>query len=402
MRHLRLLICIVIASVSTTLTAQTVDDDAVLLQIVAQQSQQIHANDTAWQQYLSPLCLPLMFTPEPIHSLNDTAPDYSIAAVRNNARRYISTHHAALYTAVSDPTRLKDTEIKSTHVRHAIVPDEMEDRLEKERAVRNRNSYWKKQANLSLQITQNYATENWYQGGVNSFAMLASIKAFANYTRGKFAWENTGEWRTGFSTVSGDTLRHINTTDDVFRLFTKVGYQLHPKWYMSFSAEFRTNFWTTYKKNQKTFTTSFLTPIRFTLGLGVDYQPVSGLTINCSPLAYKMVYALHHNPDLVDVTEFGIQEGDEIMNEVGSSVRLNWKWKPLREIEMETKFYFFTNYQKVETELELDFNFIINRYMSAKVMLHPRYDSSTEILTGRRSRIQFKEFISVGFAHTFY
>lgn len=181
-----------------------------------------------------------------------------------------------------------------------------------------------------------------------------------------------------------------------------MGYQLHPKWYVSFSTEFRTNFWTTYKKNQKTFTTSFLTPVRLTLGLGIDYQPVKGLNINCSPIAYKMVYALHHNTALVDVTEFGIKEGEDIMNEFGSSVRLNWKWKPLREIEMETKFYFFTNYRKVETELELDFNFIINRYLSAKVMLHPRYDSSTEILTGRRSRIQFKEFISVGFAHTFY
>ncbi len=400
LRRLRLLICLVIAG--TTLTAQTVDNDVVLLQIVAQQSQQIHANDTVWQHYVSPLCLPLMFAPEPVRSLNDTTRDCSIYAVRSNARRYIATHHTDLYTAVSDPERMEDTEITPTHVRRSLVPDEMEDRLEKERAVRNRNSCWKKQANMSLQITQNYATENWYQGGVNSFAMLASVKAFANYKRGKFAWENTGEWRTGFSTVSGDTLRHVNTTDDVFRLFTKVGYQLHPKWYVSFSTEFRTNFWTTYKKNQKTFTTSFLTPVRLTLGIGVDYQPVKGLNINCSPIAYKMVYALHHNTALVDVTEFGIKEGEDIMNEFGSSVRLNWKWKPLREIEMETKFYFFTNYQKVETELELDFNFIINRYLSAKVMLHPRYDSSTEILTGRRSRIQFKEFISVGFAHTFY
>ena len=166
-------------------------------------------------------------------------------------------------------------------------------------------------------------------------------------------------------------------------------------------GEFRTNFWNTWRKNKRTLASSFLTPVRFTLGLGVDYQPIKGLNINLSPAAYKLVYALRDNPDLVDVTEYGIEEGSDLLSEFGSSVRVDWKWKPLRELEMETKFYFFTNYHRVETELELDFNFIINRYLSAKVMLHPRYDSTTEVKEGRKSKLQFKELISVGFSHTF-
>ena len=55
----------------------------------------------------------------------------------------------------------------------------------------------------------------------------------------------------------------------------------------------------------------------------------------------------------------------------------------------------------METELELDVDFIINRYLSAKLMLHPRYDSTVELADGQRNKLQFKELISIGFSHTF-
>ena len=125
------------------------------------------------------------------------------------------------------------------------------------------------------------------------------------------------------------------------------------------------------------------------------------MDINISPGTYKVVYALHSDPDQVNVGDYGIEQGKNALSEVGSSVRVEWKWRPLREIELETKFYFFTNYKKVETELEIDVDFYINKYMSAKILLHPRYDGTVESTTDDKSRLQFKELISVGFAHTF-
>ena len=114
-----------------------------------------------------------------------------------------------------------------------------------------------------------------------------------------------------------------------------------------------------------------------------------------------MVYATVNEEGRENVTDFGIEAGSNIMNEFGSSVRVDWKWRPLREIEVEANFYFFTNYKRIETELELDIDFIINRYLSAKLMVHPRYDSTIELAEGQKSKIQFKELISVGFSHTF-
>jgi hypothetical protein len=101
------------------------------------------------------------------------------------------------------------------------------------------------------------------------------------------------------------------------------------------------------------------------------------------------------------VTEYGIEEGKNMLNELGSSLRVDWRWRPVREIIVDMNFYFFTNYKRVETELELDVDFIINRYLSAKLMLHPRYDSTVELADGQRNKLQFKELISIGFSHTF-
>ena len=381
----------------------TLDEDAILLELVARQSQLLHANDTIWDKYPHPLCMQLMYIPATFPSLTDTTKpnEYTIPAIRAKARRYITTHHAHFYTAISDSNRLKTMVLDNIDVKRAIVKDLEEDRMDIERAIRYQNSPWRKELNLSLQITQNYATENWYQGAANSFAMLASAKGKLTYNQDNLSWESTGEWRAGVSTVSGDSLRIINTTDDVFRINSKFGYQLHKMWYVSTNVEFRTNLMNNWRKNTTELASAFLTPIRFMWGLGIDCKPIKGLDINISPATYKMVYALNADPAKVNVTEYGIEAGKNSLNELGSSVRIDWKWRPVREIIVETNFYFFTNYKRIETELEVDVDFIINRYLSAKVMLHPRYDSAVKVNPNMKTKMQFKEFISIGFSHTF-
>lgn len=390
------------------------DEDAFLLELVAQQSRDLHRDtvvvgdtvmvvcDTIWQHYPHPLCIPLMYVPQ-MRSLSDTTSEdrYSIANIRRNALRYITRNHANLYVSVSDPNRLKSIEIGTTNVQRAIIKDMEEDKLDAARAIRDASSPWKREANLSLQMTQNYATENWHQGAANAFSLLWASKAFANYKKGNISWENNAEWRMGISTVSEDTLRKMNTTDDIFLIYSKFGYQVHDKWYVALFTEFRTNFFPNYKKNSTQLNTTFLTPIRYSVGVGVDYKPLEGLSVNLSPATYKLVYANLADATRVDVAEYGIEAGKNMLNEIGSSLRVEWKWKPLREIELETKFYFFTNYKQIETEMEIDVDFIINRYLSTKLILHPRYDGTIEKVTNQKSKLQFKELISVGFSHTF-
>ena len=89
------------------------------------------------------------------------------------------------------------------------------------------------------------------------------------------------------------------------------------------------------------------------------------------------------------------------MNDIGSSIRIKYKYAPLREIVLETEFYFYTNYKKVEIDWQTTCNFIINRFMTTRVSLHPRFDN-TYIASGEtKAKLQFKELLSIGFSHTF-
>lgn len=394
--------------------AQTVDDDSMLLHLIAEQSRDLHMRDTLflqdtmivfcdtiWKSYPHPLCVPLMYVPQAMPSLTDSTPNnpYSVESIRKNALRYILHNHADMFVSVSDPSRLEKLAIKGTKKNKAVIRNVEVEEVDKSKALKTQYSPWRKSATLSLQLTQNYATDNWHQGSANAFAMLWNAKAIVNYKSANISWENTLDWRVGASTVSQDSLRIVNTTDDKLQVYSKFGYQLHKKWYLSMYADFRTNLFPNFQKNSQMLNATFLTPIRYSMGVGVDCKVVKGLSINFSPVTYKMVYALNTNPECVNVTDFGIAEGTDMLNEVGSSLRVEWKWRPLREIELETKFYFFTNYKQVETELEIDVDFIINRYMSARLLLHPRYDGT--IVSEEPQKLQFKELISVGFAHTF-
>lgn len=407
-------ILLLFASVASVSSAQTVDSDQLLLDMVAKQSAELHMTDTLmlgdsaivfcdtmWKHYPHPLCVPLMYVPEVFPDFLDTINEpYSIRSIRRNALRYITRNHADMFVSVSDPSRLDKLELGKTKIHRAVIKDEV-DRLTRNRAVKNLSSPWTKQADVSLQITQNYATNNWYQGAVNAFAMIAGAKANLNYVKENISWENFAEWRIGVSTVSGDTFRIMNTTDDRFQISSKFGYQVHKKWYVSTFIDFKTTLFPSFQKNSNRLNTTFLTPIRYSMGAGVDCKILDGLNINLSPVTYKMVYAFVSDPERITVADFGLEPQQTLLNEIGSSLQLNWLWKPLREIELEMKFYFFTNYKQIETDLEIDVDFYINKYMSARVLLHPRYDGTIDKVNEQKSVLQFKELISVGFAHTF-
>lgn len=360
--------------------SSTSDLDALLLELVAQQSRQLYENDSLTEQLTVAEILVRDSLLAQAH--RDSVELDSLKEI--NARLCEEVHNVPMVVIA----------------KKSLVKDAEEDRNEVLRAIREMRTPWRREAKIMVQLTQNYVSPNWYQGGSSSFAVLSIFKGTAGYYTERFTWENTGEWRAGGSTVSGDSLRKINTTDDLFRIYSKANYRaVTNKLYYSFSAEFETRLFNTYKANTREKKSAPLSPLRVNLALGLDYKPVPGLSISFSPLAYKMV----HVGDTVNMkqTDYSIPVGQKTLNDVGSSVRVEYVWKPVREIALETKFYMYTNYKKVELDLEVNCDFIINRFFSARVMLHPRYDN-TVIYTGdEKAKMQFRELLSIGFAHKF-
>jgi hypothetical protein len=355
------------------------DVDLLLLNLIAQQSRKLHVDSL-----------------DSISS-DDTLTLAQLLYLDSLARemREIDSLRALNATLVEQVVE----ELPLIDVDKSWVKDVEEDRNDVLRAIRDMRTPWRKEATIMLQITQNYVTDNWYQGGSSSFAGLGIAKGQIGYYTDRFTWENTGEWRVGASTVSADSLHKVNTTDDMLRLYSKANLKIIPKLFASVSLEFETRFFPTYKSNSNELKSGPFSPIRYNMGLGMDYKPIKGLSISFSPLSYKMVYIM--DTTRVTESEYGLSDGQSIQHNVGSSVRVEYLWKPVREVELEAKFYLYTNYHQVELDLELNCDFIINRFLSARVMLHPRYDSSVIMKDDTHAKIQFRELISVGFAHKF-
>ena len=355
---------------------QTVDADALLLDMIAAQTAELYANDSTADT----------LTYADLMRLDSIAREVAYLDSLRTANEALEIEQII----VENPT---------SEVEKSLVKDAEEDRRDVLRAIRDMKTPWRKEATLMLQITQNYVTRNWYQGGSSSFAGLGIAKGQINYITDRFTWENTGEWRIGGSTVSADSLHKVNTTDDLFRVYSKANLKVVPKLFASFSVELETRLLPTYKSNSMQLKSAPFSPLRFNAAIGLDYKPVKNLSISVSPLSYKVIHV--SDTARVTVTDYGLEPGQKTQHNIGSSVRIEYLWKPVREVSIESKFYMYTNYRHVELDLEVNCDFIINRFMSARLMLHPRYDTSVIMEGDTHAKIQFRELLSIGFAHKF-
>ena len=355
---------------------KTADMDALLLDMVAKQSEELYAdNDTVDTLTLAELM--------------------RLDSIEREMREIDSLKTMNASLAIQRMERVPTIVIEK-----AWVKDEVEDRNDVLRSIRNLRSPWRRELTLMAQITQNYVTPNWYQGGSSSFAGLGIAKGQVSYIRERFTWENTFEWRMGGSTVSADSLHKVNTTDDLFRVYSKANLRIVPKIFTSLSAEIDTRLLPTYKSNSMELKSAPFSPFRFNAAFGLDFKPVKNLSVSVSPISYKVIHIM--DTARVKSTDYGLEEGQRTQHNIGSSVRVEYVWKPVREVSLETKFFTYTNYRYIEIDLEVNCDFIINRWLSARLTLHPRYDTSVILEGDTHAKIQFRELLSLGFAHKFY
>ena len=379
------------------------------------------------EQY-HPLCIELIFkplylsidkpTPYSIYSNTHTSTALSklppiilfsdeiqLCELRNKARSYITGHAADIYTG----TFMDLPQLDALHKRGLLHNNAKRLRLGKTdkpqiaamEVERIKRAKWFYKGSALLQFSQNYVSKNWYNGGNSNVAILGIAEGSIKYdNHNNIVWENTGEWRAGFNSVSGDTLRSISTSDDLLRLQSKLGFKAFNKFYYTGAIEFQTQFFHSYEGiNSPVLKSSTFSPIRFNISFGLDYKPHKGVSIMLAPVSYKYIYVM--DTTRVDQTKFGVKPEKKSLNEVGSSIKVTYSYQPLDGLQLDSRFYFYTNYHKVEVELEVTANFVINRYFSARLSLHPRYDNTIILPNHEKARLQFKEFLSVGFSHKF-
>jgi hypothetical protein len=267
--------------------------------------------------------------------------------------------------------------------------------------VTRRPNFWKFSGSGSLQFTQNFLSDNWYQGGENNYQFLGLLTLNANYdNKQNVQWENRLEARLGFQTTGeSEKRRSMKPTDNLLRLTTKLGYKAYKTLYYTTQVQAYTQIVPLYESNSDDIRTNFLSPLNVTVSVGLDYKFATKNNafrgnVYLAPCSYNMRYV----DNIALATKHGIQKGHHAYHNFGPSITINAYWQILKNLSWNARMYWISNFDYTNIEWENTFNFTINKYLSAKLFLYPKFDdSSTRYRTEHGSYFMFKEWLSLGF-----
>ena len=273
-------------------------------------------------------------------------------------------------------------------------------------------SKWKKGVDLSLQATQNYATENWHNGGTNNLSVLGGLHGWFNYAGDNgFSWDNKVELKYGVTTTFTEDLagRLFHLTDDKTYYETKLGYALGKGWNLAWTGDVNLTLFENYKIDTDELVSSIISPLTFNTAIGFDYKYTNAekkldLSVMIAPYAFKLIYVDDVRGDYAISKHVGIY--DEALGitqlktyALGSSFKVNYRQEFNEHIALSSVLSFYTDYKGIEVDWEIVGDFKLYKWLTARVSLNPRYDST--VGEGWNEKIQFKEFVSLGLAYRF-
>ncbi len=259
----------------------------------------------------------------------------------------------------------------------------------------------------SLQFSQAYLSDNWYQGGEGNLNILGSFQYTFNLNPNiysKILFENTVQYNIGMNSAPQDSLRGYAISADLFQINSKFGFKAVEKWYYSATLQFKTQIFQNYTANTNDLNTSFLTPGELNIGLGMTYDLSESdkkytFSASVSPLSYSLKTCI--DSEKVDFTDLGYTTKRRVINSFGSSAEGNLVWNINSIFTYTSRLYMFTDYGSIQGDWENTLNISASKYLSTNIYVHLRYDDSTTPSTEGWNYWQFKEILSFGLNYKF-
>jgi hypothetical protein len=103
---------------------------------------------------------------------------------------------------------------------------------------------------------------------------------------------------------------------------------------------------------------------------------------------------------------YGVPVGNSVRGEFGGYIKIAWKKEILKNVTLDTKVDFFSNYvenpQYVDVNWDLLLTFKVNELISATLMTQLIYDYDIKFgPEPGQPKIQFKELFGLGLAYNF-
>jgi hypothetical protein len=259
---------------------------------------------------------------------------------------------------------------------------------------------WVKGGTVALNVTQG-SLYNWAAGGDKfSMALNSYVNYYVFYRNGRQNWDNTLDFNFGFlHTTSSGTRKN----DDRLDILSKYGYNFDGKWFLTGLFNFRTQFFDgySYSAEDKTFSSTFLSPAYALTSLGFDYKPSAKFSAFISPLTSRWVIVA--NSTLAAKGLYGVAPGKHGINEFGAFASVNIVKPMSNSVSYKGRLDLFSNYRNKPANVDLFFTnyfaFKINKYLAASYNLDLIYDDDLKIFgkQGKSPGLQVKSIIGIGF-----
>lgn len=265
---------------------------------------------------------------------------------------------------------------------------------------------WMHNFDASVQFSQAYLSDNWYQGGNKNLNMISNINYFLQLNQKlnpNYLYELSIQYKVGLNSAPDDELRDYSFTDDIFQINTRFGVKATKKFYYSMNFQFKTQLFQSFKSNTWDVSASFLTPGEFNAGVGMTYSTKNergtfSFDASLSPVSYNMKICRANQK--VDPTGFGIDAGKHLGHEIGSSGECKLTWNIARNIALSQRLFIFSDYGYIQGDLEATLDFSVNKWLSTRLYAHLRYDDSAGF-NDKWQYWQFKEIFSFGLQYKF-
>ena len=307
-------------------------------------------------------------------------------------------------TAIMGTTKLKtdlDTPIQEkTKLADKVKTDDVPQiRLDDINPIAHRPNFWAFKGNGSLQFSQNYFTENWYQGGTNNLSMIAKLYFELNYNHPKgIQWNNSLDVQLGFQTTE-NSVPKFRATTNLIRLTTKIGYKMVKNWNYSGSVVVESQPFPVFDNKGEEVKSTFASPMTVRTSIGLDWsfklKKFSG-NMNIAPISHNMTYV--HREAIR--SRYGVAPSSGTKHDFGPNITARFTWNIVKNVTWTNRTFWFSNLKMTRLECENTFSFTINKYLSSTLFLYPRFDDSTKKHEDN-GYFMFKEWLSLGLNYSF-
>ncbi|MFO7617173.1 MAG: DUF3078 domain-containing protein [Bacteroidales bacterium] len=270
---------------------------------------------------------------------------------------------------------------------------------------------WDTGAEFSATLSQ-VAYSHWAKGGNNNMALSTEVKARANYVKGSLRWDNLFWFQYGLQKAELVSLRK---SQDRLEIRSALSHKAFKKFDYSVGLNLITQSFAGYDyPNDSVRISHFLAPGILDLNVGMVYRPNKKFTANFSPASGKFTAVL--DSTLAQLPRYGNQ-GKLIRPEVGARVTIDYKTLLFNNVNLNTQLKLFSSYvnhpERVDIDWYMALDLKVNKYLTTSIKTQLMYDDDVliplfeiqdgkKVKVGEGKRVQFWEYIGVGFKYHLY